>query len=762
MSQEDTLRLAAEIVDKFSGPLRNMTKSVHQFDDLLKGHQVRSNVASKEQASRQKELNAQFVDTGRMVLGTINPAFAAMGLSVGAVAASTGLLIGQLRAAGDGFLKVQGAMRRTGMSNDGLEVWVRTLGKLGIDADEARGQLSSLGDVAARLHRNFSPQIQALESQFTNLSGLITNMSKASGAEASEMFWKYYLSHPAPPDQQRKLLAAVGLSPEIANATSDQIKEMIAKAQASVAAHPPIALETMNKIHEAFEEFDDIVKGFNLDLMNAFGGSGANAVKGFGEILHNEAEDIKYLITKAMEFNGWLDKIGGHGDVVGKIVTDMLHPEAAVKALAEKYPWLKNFSDEKLAFSFSGADLGGAGGDSFKDRWGSSDSEKTLTRGVKSGRHFGFRDDSPEQKQFDDEQKKRSMPFLLSPKSPVSSAEPNRGGIFPGGSYHPTSYMDGGSSGAEDLLSRSIKSGMLAAFREWFASTQAERGGGGGFTNANYSPDNDKIDNTPIGRAVRAARDAAEGKPQPGGGRRGLAKRLGMDRGDSGTGPVDRSSFESALNDPAFVRRMASMGKGEVTLESNIHTQRAIAEQAFNRWYVRKQEAGHDLYHGRGGYYASNTFKRVSPAEVAKYKRDVLDPVVHGGTNDAEGTTGNASNELGNMVAAHQFRRGTKGYWLNLKTGKKINVPDTYMGGKNEAMFVEGPFKRQLPHRDLLANARNSGVAGTQKIEGDASVRVAFENMPAGAKAYMQHGGMFKTGTVDWGHAMPASDPGGR
>ena len=324
MSQEDTLRLAAEIVDKFSGPLRQMTKSVHQFDDILKGHQARSNVATKEQFQRQKDLNDQFTNTGKLVLGTINPAFAAMGLSVGAVAASTGLLIGQLRAAGDGFLKVQGAMRRTGMSNDGLEVWVRTFGKLGIDAEQAREQLAGLGDVAARLHRNFSPQIQALESQFTNLSGLITNMSKASGAEASEMFWKYYLSHPAPPDQQRKLLAAVGLSPEIANATSDQIKEMIAKAQASVAAHPPIALETMNKIHEAFEEFDDMVKGLNLDLMNAFGGSGANAVKGFGEILHNEAEDIRYIITKAMEFNGWLDKIGGHGDIIGKIVTDML------------------------------------------------------------------------------------------------------------------------------------------------------------------------------------------------------------------------------------------------------------------------------------------------------------------------------------------------------------------------------------------------------------------------------------------------------
>jgi hypothetical protein len=155
MSQEDTLRLAAEIVDKFSGPLRDMTKSVHQFDDLLKGHQTRSTIASKEQQKLQRELNEQFTNTGRMVIGTINPAFAAMGLSVGAVAASTGLLIGQLRAAGDGFLKVQGAMRRTGMSNDGLEVWVRTFGKLGIDAEQAREQLAGLGDVAARLPATF-------------------------------------------------------------------------------------------------------------------------------------------------------------------------------------------------------------------------------------------------------------------------------------------------------------------------------------------------------------------------------------------------------------------------------------------------------------------------------------------------------------------------------------------------------------------------------------------------------------------------------
>lgn len=171
-------------------------------------------------------------------------------------------------------------------------------------------------------------------------------------------------------------------------------------------------------------------------------------------------------------------------------------------------------------------------------------------------------------------------------------------------------------------------------------------------------------------------------------------------KGSDATGPVDRSSFSDTLDDPAFVRKMASMGKGEVGLTSDLKTQRAIAEQAFNRWYVRKQEAGRDLYHGKGGYYAGGTFQPVSDAEVEKYRREVLEPVIKGGTNEAKGTTGNASNEPGNEVAKHQFERGTPGYWMNLKTGEKTDLPNSYQGGKAEALFHEGPYKRQLKMKE--------------------------------------------------------------
>ena len=155
--------------------------------------------------------------------------------------------------------------------------------------------------------------------------------------------------------------------------------------------------------------------------------------------------------------------------------------------------------------------------------------------------------------------------------------------------------------------------------------------------------------------------------------------------------------FASVANNPALIARLATMVNGEVGLNSNVHTQRAILEEAFNRWYVRKEGVGADLYAGRGGYYARATFGRTPPAAaIERFKRYVLGPVL-GGSNDAMGMTGNASNERGNMVAMDQFMRGTHGLWLDLRTGKPIKLSPGYMGGKAEGLFMEGPFKRSLP-----------------------------------------------------------------
>jgi hypothetical protein len=72
-----------------------------------------------------------------------------------------------------------------------------------------------------------------------------------------------------------------------------------------------------------------------------------------------------------------------------------------------------------------------------------------------------------------------------------------------------------------------------------------------------------------------------------------------------------------------------------------------------------------------------------------------------------------------------------------------------------------GHFEWTPTGRDLLTNAKKAGMGGTQKVEGDASVHVSFDNLPGYAKAYMKHGGMFKNSSVDWGTPMPTSNPSG-
>ena len=497
-------------------------------------------------------------------------------------------------------------------------------------------------------------------------------MAKASGAEASEIFWKYYLSHPAPPDQQGKLLAAFLLDPKLANANADQIREAIAKAQKSGAEHPPLALETMKKLKDAFDDFDDEVKGLNDKFLNAFGGTGADAIKGVAKVLHDEVGDLTWIVDKFIEMDGWFDKIGGHGDIMGKGVTGLLHPEAAVKALAEKYPWLKNFSDEKLgkAFSFSGADLGGAGGDSFKDRWGSSDSEKTLTRGVKQG--------------------------------------------------------------------------VIEALREWAVSAEGGSGNFGG------------------------------GGSNRGGNRRELGHRLGIDQGGSyGRGkensdvtpsgePVsglqqDRARMMKELsNRPGLKERLFGQTYGENSGVKSGATQ-AVMEEIFNRASQRHQTLAQSLGLDGAGLYEQGW----NPHYPSTAMENILG-LVGGGSNVALGATDNSSQGLAEREKAsgkYKFRRKINGE--SFFTSEGWGTPGF---GKTYPAWAaaRGLDPNTGGGRDLLSNANKAGVGGIQKIEGDASVRVAFENMPAGAKAYMQHGGMFKTGTVDWGHAMPASDPGGR
>jgi hypothetical protein len=681
MSEQDSLKLAAEIVDKFSGPLREMTKSVHSFDDMLKGHQVRSNKETKEQVARQKELNEQFGETAKRIAGSINPAFSEMSLSVVGVAASIGALIGQLKEAGDSFYKFQNLSARTGMPIDDIKARTLALEGFGVSAEQAAASWVALGDSVAKLRRGFSPEIQRWESTFTNLGPLIQRIQAAkSQAAAEDMAIDFVIKQPnVAPDQKAKFLSdLLHITPDIAEGMVKDYYKRLGEAQKAIGEHPT-DMNALGGLNDAFWHLKLQIIGVKESLVEAFGGPGAAGIERFAGVIHSEAEDFKYLVEKAIELNTWLDKIGGHGDIVGETVTKVLHPTTAVEKLAEKYPWLKNFSDDNLAKLFGGAagNVGGAGGPgaTFNDRWASSsDSQKTMKLGVKEGVIEGLQE--------------------------YNRDITGTGGGGAGGAG------GGGGGGRRSLGAR------LGIDHSSGRSGGRGGGGGGGEVPAGNGPSGGGVS----GNKRETAKIIADEWRNAGMSNEGIAGLM--------ANVQDESNFNSGLRHP-----------DQPHFGGEAHFAHGLYQEGGTEW----------------NHYAAWLAKHYPGADW----RDA---------------------RLQSRFAAENLKKNYPATWAKMNKGNRYQAGAAYVDGylKPAANFRAGRINKYLhggvaplekytgPERNLLSNANKAGVNGDpQKVEGDASVRVAFENMPSGAKAYMQHGGMFKQGTVDWGTPMPSSNPGG-
>jgi hypothetical protein len=152
------------------------------------------------------------------------------------------------------------------------------------------------------------------------------------------------------------------------------------------------------------------------------------------------------------------------------------------------------------------------------------------------------------------------------------------------------------------------------------------------------------------------------------------------------SGGVDRSRFAGVVNDPALVYRMADMVAGEVGKSAPVESQKVMLETMFNRAQRRDIPVQQALLSvaqdPRRGYYARDTYRnQVTAADLEKFKKDVLAPVL-AGSDSARGFTGNASGS----VAMHQRMRGTPAF------------PIQAAGGQTEWIFDEDRRRASVPH----------------------------------------------------------------
>jgi hypothetical protein len=131
------------------------------------------------------------------------------------------------------------------------------------------------------------------------------------------------------------------------------------------------------------------------------------------------------------------------------------------------------------------------------------------------------------------------------------------------------------------------------------------------------------------------------------------------------------------------------MVHGEVNPKSSLEAQIIQAESAFNR----AQHRGHSLEqalwdkptYGQRGYYPGTTYVPITQADVEKFKRDVLDAVLHGSDLSSRYGVGPITGNASGGLAGRQFSSGQPGFQIRLadgtmesyfnEEGRRLNLP---------------------------------------------------------------------------------------
>jgi hypothetical protein len=742
--ESETMRLIAEVVDKFSGPLKDLNKAIGTVNAAGKRLHDDGAKQTREHAKAYKELHERIGKTKEMVAGTLSPAMAALGLTTFGVGEALGKVVDKLKEVGAQYNIMQDVSRRAGMSVDHVRALSVGFERLGISTDVANNAAAEFGEHMDKLKRGNGEELASwttkLGGAYQALGASLRSIPTREGQLGA--VFDFFSSHPnIPVDQKRKFYEEIlHLPPELATKTGEELKAALAAGMTWANDHPDN--EGLGKgLSAAFSDLREAMAGFQEDMVETFGGPGIALVKGFAAAIKELGKDIK----EAEPFSGKTPEVLNNG------VWDKANPV------------LKWFADPHLP---SLQDL--------KDRaYSNPDGSK---------------------------EPPTSKPGTLQWSLPK---DPFKGGPLDG--YHPAAFTTGGGGGsgssqAEQMLSNGVKTGMLAAFREWFAATSSK---GGGYQKANYSdgpPSSTKsaadiaasFGNRDFPNGAGGGRGAPDGEAASiGGGRSGdvgAGRSGGRGRGapdgdGAGAGPtsvapsenndasldggggagINRDKWLAQLNaNPALKEELFRHAYGE---NSDPKANQAVMEEAANRADIRGAKGFSDK--GNLSYFQG--YNRNFGTKARAMMEANFDKVFRQGSDISNGAIDNSSQGL---AYTNQHGGAMGGYgWAGKKPGRfrttanfggdgitghrgveSFEAPGWGESGRGEAARYPEFRKNQLAEAALRRDRM------THSVKGDASLNIALDGFPKGTKTDLTYGGLFTSYNLSRGRQMEQSE----
>jgi uncharacterized protein (TIGR02594 family) len=766
------MKLVAEVVDKYSGPLREMNKAFRALQSNIKGTHATGTAQAKEQAKANKELH-DAVEKVRGATTAFTPALAAVGITALSVGGAITGLVTTLKSLGDSSQSLTFLSRRTKLTTDELRTFEEMGERVGVSSDTMASGLANFGQFMDENTRRVPAAVEkwkALRGSFEGLGASLRGLSRTD--QIHRVF--DFLPKIHDMDQRRKLLALLGLPEDLANASREELAKAERAAEAFVKAHP-LDIGKGLKAKEAFLDLHEAIEGLKTDLSVEFAPGLTKTIKGLSEAVELAGKGIlklEEIIHHLKEGNLKIDLTPEKGsllDDAGKYLHD---PDRGKKLIDRLFG-----RDQDKKATTSDFPAGGKSQpitmDGIQKLFGRDQDKKATEEGTKKGTFDGLM-------QFF--QLQNYQPGGGDGGLPVVKASYNPGGgdAIRGSAAHirgalgdgPMGDLAGGSRGNRNNNRGNMKFGAFAkahgatgADARGFAIFPDQATGDAAHSALLQSPQYKGLTLDQFGN--KYAQGSADWKGTVG-------KELGIGRGDIVNNMDPRLS--------GAVRK-AEGTTGDGGMGHSVAEGKQIPVSVLSRAAA--------LFHGGGNSRDVQEFMKSqgypqSGAWCGKFAASVVRAA--GGTVPAGAAIASnwrkyghevspADALVGDIAVRRGARTGSKGSHVGLvDSGDAASGRFSLLGGNqgravarnstsryqfyhaNEAAAAHGEALRRHfghPHRDLLQHAQRAGlIGGSQKVVGDASLKIDLNGFPKGARTKMAYGGMFKDVKLNRGSPM--------
>src|SRR5665213_3951960 len=139
--EQEAMKLVAEVVDKFSGPLKDLVKRLKETGDASEKAHGLGSKAAREHSKHLRELHERIAGVRDVTTNLMTPAFAAVGLSIAGVAESIKSAIDSARRFGDVGFQFEMTGRRAGIAATHVRRLEEMALRLGMSAESMGGGL---------------------------------------------------------------------------------------------------------------------------------------------------------------------------------------------------------------------------------------------------------------------------------------------------------------------------------------------------------------------------------------------------------------------------------------------------------------------------------------------------------------------------------------------------------------------------------------------------------------------------------------------